>query len=179
MSLLWLLFVIIPSASGFLLQSALHNKDRIIWWRVALSISLIGCLSGVLAWIASIGQFAPVGALILAGYAIIVVLIASAWIAWTVPRWRKLSALALVILTPYAFWTSIQYGDTQSPESITQRHGDMIIPALEQYHAAHGAYPSALNELVPNYISVLPEALTTQGTGWLYKAESGQYALRY
>lgn len=179
MTLILIAFPIVAGCAGYLLQSALRDTNHIVWWRVALSISLILGLCGGFGLIASTGQLAPVIAIVLAVYTTVVVLIASIWIAWTVPRWRKLSALPFAILAPYAFWASIQYGDAQSPENITQQHGDLIVQTLERYHNAQGAYPSALTDLVPAYIPALPEALTTQGTGWLYKAQHDQFALGF
>src|SRR5262245_13604268 len=130
MSLILIVLPIVAGCAGYLLQSALRDTDHIVWWRIALSISLIVGLCGGFELIASAGQIAPVVAAVLAALATVVVLITSIWIAWTVPRWRKLSGLAFVVLTSSAFWASIQYGDMQSPEKITQRHGDEIIQAL-------------------------------------------------
>src|SRR5262245_43450141 len=179
MSLILIAFPIIAGGAGYLLQSALQDAGRIIWWRIALSVSLVACLCIALAWIASAGEIAPVVAVVLAAFTTVAVLFAGIWVAWTVPGWRKLSVLPFVILAPYAFWASIQYGDAQSPEKITQQHGDLIVQTLERYHNATGAYPLALTDLVPAYIPALPEALTTQGTGWLYKAQRDQFALGF
>lgn len=178
-----LLFLFLPPSftalAGFLFQSALRQPNRVIWWRLITGTLIFALMCLYLEELASDGGLGGAVALITAIFATLPILISAAWILWSVPRWRKLCAIILVLLLPSAFWFSIQQGDAQSPESITQLHGDQIVQALEHYHSIQQRYPAALATLVPNYISRLPDALTTQGTGWLYHTDGRQYTLGY
>lgn len=40
--------------------------------------------------------------------------------------------------------------------------GDVIIQAIEAYHLDQGIYPLSLNDLVPQYLPVIPVTLTGQ-----------------
>lgn len=74
---------------------------------------------------------------------------------------------------------SLAQGVSDSSEERTKRNGDALVAALQSYYAAERRYPAALDELVPPYLPALPEALTTQGTGWLYMSDTQQYTLGY
>jgi hypothetical protein len=178
-----LFFLFLPPSftalAGSLLQSALRQPNRIAWWRLITGTLIFALMCLYLEELASAGGLGGTVALTAAIFATLPILISAVWILWSAPRWRKLVAPALVLLFPGAFWFSIQQGDAQSPESITQHHGDQIVQALEQYRSTQQRYPSALATLVPNYISSLPDALTTQGTGWLYHTDGRQYTLGY
>jgi hypothetical protein len=178
-----LLFFLFPamltSVAGFLVQSSLRDPRAISWWRLVISVLIIvGCCVG-LGTLARGGQLGGPVALILGAVATVPILITGVWIVWSAPHWSKLIAPLIVLLIPTAFWISIQHGDAQSPEQITQRHGDRIIQALDAYHADQRSYPAALTALVPRYLPSLPDARTTQETGWLYQTDSQQYMLGY
>jgi hypothetical protein len=177
-----LLFLLLPAALigvvGFLVQSSLRDPRTVSWWRLAGSVLIAVGVCFRLGFLASVGGLGGVFAVILGLIATLPALGAGIWIAWSVPRWRKLVAL-LVLLIPTAFWISIEQGDAQSLEQITQRHGDQIVQALQAYHTAQRNYPAALSDLVPSYLPSLPDALTTQGTGWLYQSDIERYTLGY
>jgi hypothetical protein len=176
-------FCVLPAAlsgwAGFLIQSSLREPRTIAWQRLAASAIVVLAVCVGLDAIANVGQLGAPFALILGASATLPILITGVWIAWSAPRWRKLVAPLVVLLIPTAFWMSIQQGNAQSPEQITQRHGDRIVQALQAYHAAQRSYPAALTDLVPKYLPGLPNALTTQGMGWLYQTDSQQYTLGY
>jgi hypothetical protein len=178
-----LLFFVLPTTltgvAGFLIQASLRDQRTISWWRLAGSIIIVLGVCFGLGALASVGELGGPFALISGTIATIPAFISGIWIGWSVPRWRRLAAPLVVLLIPYAFWSSIWQGDAQSPEKVTQRHGDQIVQALESYQAAQRRYPVALTELVPIYLPSLPTALTTQGTGWLYHTDSQQYTLGY
>jgi hypothetical protein len=165
--------------SGFLLQYGLRDPCRVRRWCIAVSLTLLigGCL--LLWYFASLGQLGPLFAYLTALSAAGVALVTAIWMAWSLPRWRKLTALLVGLLLPGAFLASVRMGDAQSPERITERNGDVIIQALEKHHIENGVYPTNLAELVPAHLNELPEALTTQGTGWLYTSDTREYTLGY
>ncbi len=178
-NLVFVLPAIFIGVAGLLIQSSLRYPHVISWWRLASGIIIVLGVCFGLAALASVGGLAPLFALILGSIATLPALISGVWIAWSAPRWRKLAAPLVGLLIPFAFWISIWQGDAQSPENITQRHGDQIVHALETFHTVQQSYPAALTALVPIYLPNLPVALTTQGTGWLYDTDSHTYTLGY
>lgn len=56
--------------------------------------------------------------------------------------------------------------------STTHERGARVLAALEQARAARGVYPASLNELVPEYLDVVPIDTWT-GVPLLYRAEHG------
>lgn len=174
-------FGLIPltGIAGFLMQSSLRDPQRIIWWRGIASFVLFVLISFALG---SWGTFVGVGtviAFLIASSATGVAIVTGVWTAWSLPRWRKLTALMIGIVFPAAFFASIWVGASWSPESITKKNGDLIVQSLEQYYVENGVYPTELTELVPGYLTGLPKALTTQRTGWLYTSTINQYTLGY
>jgi hypothetical protein len=165
--------------AGFFLQYALRDPCLVRWRYIAVSLALLAVGCFLLGTIASFGRLWPFWAFLIALSCVSVALVTAIWIAWSLRRWRKLIALLVVFVLPAVFWASVLTGDTQSPEGITEKNGDMIVQALEQYHDANGMYPTHLAELVPVHLSELPEALTTQGTGWLYTSDARKYTLGY
>jgi hypothetical protein len=53
--------------------------------------------------------------------------------------------------------------------------GNLIIKAIEAYHAAKGTYPPALNDLSPTYLSVIP--ITSTGQAFFYRLFDGNSPL--
>ncbi len=164
---------------GFLMQSSLHESRKIHWWRIALSLMLSVLACFALGHVASFGGWAPAFAFFVALSATGIAIVAGLWMVWSLPRWRKLAALVVGVVLPVTFLASISIGETRSPETVTEKNGDRIVQALEQYHLETGTYPTELTGLAPVYLAALPEALTTQGTGWLYTSNDKQYTLGY
>jgi hypothetical protein len=133
----------------------------------------------LLCGFASLGHLGPVLALLTMLSATGVAIVTGAWMVYSLPGWRKLSAVLIGFVLPMVFSASIWVGENQSPEKVTRRNGDKIAYALEQYYAETGEYPTELNDLVPANLTELPQALTTQGTGWLYTSSTNQYTLGY
>ena len=175
---LWLIPLLIGIA-GFLIQSSLRDPPGFCWWRIAVGFVLLVLACFSLSAMSSLGQLAPVMALLVALATTGVAIVTALWMIWSLPRWRKLIAVLVGVLFPAMLFASIWIGDTQSPEENTQRNGNVIVQALEQCYAETGTYPAKLIELVPTYLTEVPEALTTQGTGWLYTATASQYTLGY
>jgi hypothetical protein len=51
-----------------------------------------------------------------------------------------------------------------------------IVQSLEQYHAAEGAYPRQLEELVPKYLKTIP-GVYVGCDGWFYRAAHDSFEL--
>lgn len=59
----------------------------------------------------------------------------------------------------------------------SSRQGDIVVAALEKYHADNGRYPKNLDELVPKYLQEMP--LPTWGLReWFYQLSDSGYILR-
>jgi hypothetical protein len=127
----------------------------------------------------SAGEFGPVAALMLGLAGTCAALGGAIAMAWRLPRWQKGLAIFPAVLLPVLLYSSLSFGEAQSPEEQTKRHDIQIAIALDQYYTQHGAYPRSLVNLEPAFVSPLPEALTTQGRGWLYQADEDTYMLGF
>lgn len=65
---------------------------------------------------------------------------------------RNASSVSLTILL-------VIQGCSNAPRSYdeTIRRGNLVVRALEQYHADRGQYPTTLSELVPDFIDTVPQ----------------------
>ena len=80
---------------------------------------------------------------------------------------------ALVLFAPGC---SSPLGDKQGLAE-SARRGDLIVAAIEKYHADNGQYPKALADLVPKYIQDIP--LPTWGVkSWTYELTEEYFDLR-
>lgn len=60
---------------------------------------------------------------------------------------------AAIVLAACSVWPV-----DQDPKGMDyRRNANFVIEALQNYHKAHGAFPSALSELTPTYIAALPD----------------------
>jgi hypothetical protein len=169
---------IAPILAGYLIQSGLR-EPRVQWWRLLVSVVVIGLLCFSLYADASLGGWGLVGAFVFGFLSACLALAVAIWLAWTLPRWRKLAGPIFCVALVPAMYYSVEAGDWRSPEDTTRRNGDLIIQALDQYHATSGHYPEKLTQLEPTYLATLPEAETTQGTGWLYESDGHDFTLGY
>ena len=165
--------------AGVLLYRGLRAVPHVHWGYSSASVFLFLLASIVVGWLARGSGLGLVFAFALGGCSIAVLFIETMWIVWCVPRWRKLGAGVVFIAVSVLFWQSILYGETQSPEMITQRNGTTIVGALDQYYRRYSHFPATLQELTPQYFSELPVAVTTQNTGWLYALTDDTYTLGY
>ena len=169
---------ILTGMAAFLIQLGLRRSHARLRWQtiVGLVVLVIPCLW--LIGLASSGNLGGPIAFILAIIASIVAVVSGLWMAWTLPKWRKLSALFLGVVFPVALFASISIGDARSPESITRQDSQAIVKALQAYYTAQGQYPSALEELTPKYLDSLPDDPKSEG-GWLYTQTGNDYSLGY
>jgi hypothetical protein len=64
-----------------------------------------------------------------------------------------------------------------APVDETKRRGDVLIQALNKYHADNGRFPSALAELSPRYLKEIPEP-DWGLRRWLYEASESDFYLQ-
>jgi len=172
---------IAPILAGYLLWSGLREA-RIQWWRLLVSVLAIGLLCLSLFASASLGGLGGAVAFMIGLLSAFIALVVAIWLAGTLPRWRKLAGPIFWVALVAAMILSIAAGNWHAPEDpkeTTQRNGDLIIQALDKYHAATGQYPEELTQLEPTHLETLPDALTTQGTGWLYESDGHDFTLGY
>lgn len=67
-------------------------------------------------------------------------------------RFSLRSILLGFILIALALTAYLRIGSLDETES----RGDIIVQALERYHAVHSQYPATLTELCPNYLKRIP-----------------------
>ena len=58
----------------------------------------------------------------------------------------------------------------------TTQRGDVVIRALEEFHADNGHYPKSLSELQPKYIIEIPQPVWGLET-WQYEAGESEFKL--
>jgi hypothetical protein len=70
------------------------------------------------------------------------------------PGW----GIALFRIAIPALTLGMVLGNSNLQSRIARANAERIISACEQYHVAHGSYPSKLEDLVPQYLESLPRA---------------------
>ena len=166
---------IVVGLAGYLIVEAISKH-----WGLGLpSIALILLTCYWFAYEASLGAWGGVAAFISLIPSSLAVFISGLMIALVLKGWRKLFALFFILGLPISFFLAMEYGKTYSPEDVTERNGEIIVKALQSYRRDRGIYPSSLIELVPTYLESIPEALTTQHSGWLYTTQESQFTLGY
>lgn len=165
--------------ASFLIHSGVREPRKYSWLFVTAGLAMLAAICYWLSDLASLGYMALVGALFIGFLCACVAIISALWITLTLKGWRKLSAILLGVAFPLSMYYSILVGDTKSPESSTRHNGDVIVQALYQYQAGTGRFPTDLADLEPTLLATQPEALTTQGTGWLYESTSDSFTLGY
>ncbi|MEM1058623.1 MAG: hypothetical protein AAGK14_05195 [Verrucomicrobiota bacterium] len=71
------------------------------------------------------------------------------------------SGFGLLVYVSPIFFLLLDYGFPEpawSKEDIalTERRGNLIVDALENYHTDHGKYPKELTQLIPKYLVSIP-----------------------
>jgi hypothetical protein len=90
-------------------------------------------------------------------YLSIIVIVASLVMLLLLPKWRKTVALLVGIAFPLLFWQSMIIGSEGSPDAITCRNGILVAQALNVFFADHHVYPTALEQLAPQYLAKVPD----------------------
>jgi hypothetical protein len=174
--------VVVPllvGIAGFLIQRGLRNTQTARWHLIgagSIALILAGLLLGRLA---SWGGWGGVLAFILLLATGVVAVGICIWLVLALPSWRRLASLGFAAATALIGWVSWEVGDYYSPETTVRRNAEAIIRSLEEYHMESSTYPATLDELVPTHLPKLPEAVTMQDTGWLYKSTGTTYTLGY
>ena len=178
MGIISYIIILIPITAvilaSWLFYKGLNNKDEIIWKYVTIGILifvtlyiLIAVFTPVLDYVMFIVFMFAAGTSVLAGFVLI----------FYMPGFRKLSAAAIMVLSPIIMFLSMDIGMNYTFDALTKRNGEHVIDALEKHLHDYGYYPSNLSELIPSYIDDLQEPNTVWG--WLYHLEDDSYALGY
>lgn len=169
--------------SVYLIQTGLRDAPRLQWWRIVAGLFLIGLTALCIGMLGSggglVAAFAFVDGLLVACLA----LIGGVWMLFSLPGWRKTAALLFFPALPAMLYFSLELGRTQSPISKTERNGDLIVQALNDYHADTGSYPEKVEDLEPTYMTDIPGATTNRYAnwykGWLYSADGDDFHLGF
>jgi hypothetical protein len=164
--------------AAFLIQAGLRKPKRLGWF-VPLGLVMFLAVALSLAEVAGYGGLGTVFAFLTAVATGGVALVAAIWMLWSLEGWRKSAAVLAGVLFPLSLFLSVRVGDSNSPENITERNGAEIIAALDNYYQSEGVYPNSLSDLLPDHFLSLPDALTRQGTGWLYDRTDTGFILGY
>ncbi len=164
---------------GILLYSALHTSSKIGWGQLLVSAVMLALTYFALYNLTSMGLLAPLFAMGIALATTGVTLVVGIWLIWVLSGWRKSISVVSLIVVPLTLVAGVAVGNTRAPESITHINGSTIAQALEQFYEDRRMYPQSLRDLIPVYLQEIPEALTTQGTGWLYVSSGDEYTLGY
>jgi hypothetical protein len=113
-------------------------------------------------------------------------IIAGLLLALKLDRRRAIISLLFIILFPVTLFVSAGIGSKYSPEALTRKSGDTIVQALEQYYVEEGIYPPTLVDLVPTYLTTIPEPRVFEGgwegminDEWEYQVISDTFSLRF
>src|SRR5690348_2327824 len=100
-------------------------------------------------------------------------------------NWRKILLVAaagtLIVCCALAAYIFIQINQPPGKGAAAEegyRISQPIIDALEKYHGEHARYPVALTELIPTYLSQLPERASAFQLRYSLLGES-QYSLEF
>ncbi len=163
----------------FLLHSGLRQPGKLIWWRIASCTILLAVTPYWLSRIAQLGDLAIVYVFLLTLFLACVAIVSGLWMLWVLHKWRKVASATVAVAFPILLWFGFLAGMSNAPEEATENNGDQIVQVLRDYHTHSGVYPKQLAQLEPEYLTILPQALTTQGTGWLYSSDGTTFTLGY
>jgi hypothetical protein len=163
-------------ATAILWYYGLSKPSEIDWGLLTLGSSLHVILCVAFAIFSFTDSAGGVIAFLLAMAASLAALVASLILAATLNGNRKFAAGVMAVLFPVTLFLSSTRGIGSSPE---KRNGQVVVEALEAYHAENGAYPQWLHELMPTYLADLKEPSTIWG--WLYfpDVNADEFTLAY
>jgi hypothetical protein len=106
--------------------------------------------------------------------------------AWFLPGWRRLAALAFALLVPlsmlYPNWIGTYGPDREwgmSPAHITEQRAETIANAIQGYYEDHGEYPASLKSLFPGNLVYIPKPMMIPGQAWCYEGGQDYFRLGY
>lgn len=77
------------------------------------------------------------------------------------------------VYSPWGSWLLFEHVFTEHKAKQTFRECLLVLIALQRYQRQHGDYPEALQDLIPRYISEIPEDRFAPGTSLRYRVENG------
>jgi hypothetical protein len=169
---------LLTGIAGFLLQRGLRSSP-VVLWQILVAVVLMSLVYMMIVDVTRIGLLSILLGILIAFSVSLMGMVIAIWLVLSLKGKHKLAALLPGLVFPMILVAGVAVGDSYSPESITQKNGDAIVKALQHYRNDRGTYPPDLSQLKPAYLSVLPEALTTQGTGWMYQLRDTEFTLGY
>ncbi len=123
---------LLTGISGFLLQRGLSSFP-VNLWKILVAVILLGLVCVIVAEVTSPGLLSILFGILIALAGALMGIVIAIWLAWSLKGTRKLAALLFGIVFPVILIAGVSIGDSYSPESVTQRNGDVIIVALQRY----------------------------------------------
>lgn len=164
--------------SLFLVHGSLLSPAKIVWRPIKISMGLAVLGYGWFFYLASQGGTGGVRAFILLTYTTFTTVAFAAILIPFLAKWRRVTAVVMVMAYHIGLLGSISAGQSLSPEKSTERIGQTIVTALESYRASNGRYPATLADLTPTYLPTPPAPPQTVGE-WLYAPAEDNFGLGY
>lgn len=100
-------------------------------------------------------------------------------LAWALKGWRRLTALAFVLLVTLSMTWASARATWMSPPWMTETRAGKIDQAIQKYHEHNGRYPSRLASLMPFYLWPIPQPMIFRDQTWCYEGGDDYYRLGY
>ena len=143
--------------SVLLVAKTLYNLYWLVYWdNTTDSISFF--------WL-----FLPVGAGVLAGAILVIIL----------QKWTRLAGVLYAVAIPALLIAVCRPAMNLDFRQITMDHAQQVSRMIEAYYAREGRYPQDLRQLIPRYTLSLPGPLILYGQGWCYDGGQDYYRLGY
>lgn len=106
-------------------------------------------------------------------------LIAGVLLALTLRGWRRLTGPLYVLLVTAVTVVAFVRGWNVSAFQMTERRAALVDGAITAYYDEHSSYPTALADLSPRYLPLLPPPVVVRTGGWCYQSTDSAYRLGY
>ena len=102
-------------------------------------------------------------------------------LAWTATGWRRLVALAFVLLVTLTASWAFNLGSwyALSPPWLTEARAEKVDRAIQRYYEREGRYPIRLANLTPFYLWRIPQPMIFRDQTWCYEGDDDHYRLGY
>lgn len=163
---------------GLLLIGTACKQAKIDWKVGSVGIVAVGLFVYLIARDSATSDFGILLGIIKSAVAMVGGLIAFVAFVFYLSNRRKVIAVVVVFLLPILFAAGLKVGNQFAPERRIESDTAALVTALEKFRIEQSAYPQTLQELVPQYMTALPDS-PESNYGWLYKQTNDHYALGY
>jgi hypothetical protein len=111
------------------------------------------------------------------GIPILAALLGAALLALMLARRQQRAGLLYALIVPALMIGVYLQAKAVDFRALTAARAERIARALETYRARQGAYPDALNELVPWTMLSIPAPVVLHGQDWCYQSDGDYYRL--